>query len=87
MSGKPFAYAWRWKGGATWKLTLTKNPNAHPDIEVKELFEGCDVTGDRLKAVEAERDQLAQALLALMQTSKAAVAEACALRRNPKEGV
>lgn len=38
MTVQPFAYAWRWKGGATWKLTLTKNPNAHPDIEIRELF-------------------------------------------------
>ena len=39
MSALPFAYAWRWKGGVTWKLTLNKNPNAHRDIEIKELFD------------------------------------------------
>ena len=39
MSALPFAYAWRWKGGVTWKLTLTKNPNAHRDLEIKELFD------------------------------------------------
>ena len=39
MSALPFAYAWRWKGGVTWKLTLTKNLNAHRDLEIKELFD------------------------------------------------
>ena len=38
MTVQPFAYAWRWKGGATWKLTLTKKPNHHRDIEIRELF-------------------------------------------------
>ena len=42
MSALPFAYAWRWKGGVTWKLTLTKNPNAHRDLEIKELFDHSD---------------------------------------------
>jgi hypothetical protein len=49
MTEQPFAYAWRWKGAVGWKLTLTKKDNAHPDIEVKPLFD-CAAPADDLRA-------------------------------------
>lgn len=61
MSALPFAYAWRWKGGVTWKLTLTKNPNAHEGIEIKELFDHIDRSGLAIEQ-QAEIERLRGAL-------------------------
>lgn len=56
---KPFAYAWRWKGSPIWKLTLTKKPNHHPDIEIKELF-AAPAADDLRAAIIAEGQFLLQ---------------------------
>lgn len=63
MTVQPFAYAWRWKGGITWRLTFNKNPNAHPDIEIKELFEYRSAPSDGLReAAQRAVDEWAEHL-------------------------
>lgn len=61
MSALPFAYAWRWKGGVTWKLTLTKNPNALRGLEIKELFDHSDLAATVIEQ-QAEIERLRNAL-------------------------
>lgn len=76
MSALPFAYAWRWKAGVTWKLTLTKNPNAHEGIEIKELFDHSDRAGLVIEQ-QAEIERLT-AIIAVMDASSPRADHTCA---------